>query len=189
MLICAIVILCETGRPIIYKNRRVGERGILFDTLKFRSMYTELSTGDAYGGATAAAKEQELIQKQNTKAGGGPIYKIGEDPRITPFGRFIRRYSIDEFPQFFNVLIGNMSLVGPRPHQPREVDKYERHHKRVLSIKPGITGLSQISGRSDLHFEDEVTLDVFYMEQWSLMLDLIILLKTPFVLFKKRTAL
>jgi exopolysaccharide biosynthesis polyprenyl glycosylphosphotransferase len=187
MLITSIIILFETGRPILYKNKRVGHAGTEFFTLKFRSMYVDQSTGEAYGGKAAEKKEAALIKKQNTKT--GPLYKIGEDPRITPFGAFIRKYSIDELPQFFNVLGGSMSLVGPRPHQPREVAAYARHHKRVLTIKPGVTGISQISGRSDLSFEDEVRLDVYYIEHWSILLDIIIVLKTPFILFRKRTAL
>jgi exopolysaccharide biosynthesis polyprenyl glycosylphosphotransferase len=187
MLITSVIILIETGRPVLYKNKRVGHTGKEFFTLKFRSMYTELSTGEAYGGSVAEKKEAALIKKHNTKT--GPVYKIGHDPRITPFGAFIRKYSIDELPQFFNVLGGSMSLVGPRPHQPREVAGYARHHKRVLTIKPGVTGISQISGRSDLNFEDEVRLDVYYIEHWSLLLDIIIVLKTPFILFRKRTAL
>ena len=89
-------------------------------------------------------------------------------------------------PQFFNVLIGNMSLVGPRPHQPREVARYERHHKKVLSIKPGITGLAQISGRSDLNFEDEVKLDIYYIENWSLFFDIAILARTPLAVLRGR---
>ena len=98
----------------------------------------------------------------------------------------MEKTSLDELPQFFNVLLGNMSLVGPRPHQPREVAQYQKHHQRVLDIKPGITGLAQISGRSDLSFDQEVELDTYYIENWSLLLDLRILLKTPFVvLFRK----
>lgn len=187
MIVAAIVILFETGRPIIYKNERVGIRGRHFFTLKFRSMYKEQSTGDGFGGADAVKAEEKLIQEKSIKE--GPVYKIKDDPRVTPFGRFIRRWSIDELPQFFNVLGGSMSIVGPRPHQPREVDKYQKHHKKVLILKPGITGLAQISGRSDLSFEDEVRLDVLYIEKWTLFLDLIIFLKTPFILFKRRKAL
>jgi lipopolysaccharide/colanic/teichoic acid biosynthesis glycosyltransferase len=153
---------------------------------KYCSMYQKDSTGVQFGdaGQAALAREEELIKLHNTRT--GPIYKIGNDPRVTPFGRWLRRWSIDELPQFFNVLKGDMSLVGPRPHQPREVDAYQPHHRRVLAIRPGITGLAQISGRSDLSFEDEVRLDTWYIENWSPALDLYILLKTPFaVLYRK----
>ena len=189
MLFSTVVILIETWRPVIYKNERIGLRGRRFFTFKFRSMYQKDSTGPQFGDAGKKAEvcEQALVEKQSIK--GGPVYKIGDDPRVTPFGRFIRRWSIDELPQFFNVLGGSMSIVGPRPHQPREVAKYEKQHKRVFTLKPGITGLAQISGRSDLSFEEEVRLDVLYIEKWSLFLDLVIFLKTPFVLFKKRKAL
>ncbi|HNU95928.1 MAG TPA: sugar transferase [Candidatus Magasanikbacteria bacterium] len=187
-LIVSLIIFIETGRPIIYKNERVGQKGILFFTYKFRSMYQKYCTGAQFGsqGQEALEKEKELIKELNTKT--GPVYKINNDPRVTPFGRFIRRWSLDEFPQFFNVFIGNMSLVGPRPHQPREVEKYKKHHKIVLAIKPGITGLAQISGRSDLSFEDEIKLDTFYIENWRLLLDLIILIKTPFVVLSRKGA-
>lgn len=187
MLVTAIIIWIETGRPIIYKNERVGIHGYKFFTLKFRSMYQKDSTGEQFGGRNAEQKEKELIKKQSMKA--GPIYKITNDPRVTPFGRFIRRWSIDELPQFFNVFTGEMSIVGPRPHQPREVELYEDGYRKVFALKPGITGLSQVSGRSDLSFEDEMRLDVLYIEKWNLGLDIIIFLKTPFVLFKKRKAL
>jgi lipopolysaccharide/colanic/teichoic acid biosynthesis glycosyltransferase len=104
-------------------------------------------------------------------------------------GKFIEKYSLDELPQFINVLLGNMSVVGPRPHQPREVAKYANHHFKVLNIKPGITGLAQINGRSDLSFEDEVSYDTFYVEHWSFWLDLWIVCCTPFViLFKSHKA-
>jgi len=187
MLFSALVILFETGRPIIYKNERVGIRKRLFSTLKFRSMYQKDSTGKEFGGARAAKQEKELIKKQNSKK--GPIYKIQDDPRVTPFGRCIRRWSIDELPQFFNVLGGSMSLVGPRPHQPREVKGYEKDYPIVFTLKPGMTGLAQISGRSDLQFEEEMRLDILYTERWSLWLDLIICIKTPFILFKRRKVL
>ncbi len=189
MLLTAFVILLETGRPVIYMNRRVGLKGRQFFTLKFRSMYQKDSTGEQFGeaGKKALEKEKKLIAKQSIKK--GPVYKIVSDPRVTRFGRFIRKYSIDELPQFFNVLAGSMSIVGPRPHQPREVKKYKKSHKKILTLKPGITGLAQISGRSDLSFEQEVKLDIYYIENWSLLLDLIIFIKTPFILFKKRKAL
>jgi lipopolysaccharide/colanic/teichoic acid biosynthesis glycosyltransferase len=128
--------------------------------------------------------EQKLIKEKSIKE--GPVYKIANDPRITPIGNFIRRWSIDELPQFFNVLQGNMSIIGPRPHQPREVEKYTPEQKSVLAIKPGITGMAQISGRSDLSFEDEVRLDTWYIENWSIWLDLYILLKTPLAVFKRK---
>lgn len=189
MLLTTIVILIETGRPIIYKNERIGIRGKKFLTLKFRSMYQKDSTGAQFGeaGVKAEQKEKELIGKNGSKK--GPIYKIENDPRVTSFGRFIRRFSVDELPQFFNVLAGNMSIVGPRPHQPREVEKYIDKYPDVFVLKPGITGLSQISGRSDLSFQDEMRLDIFYIEKWNLYLDFIIFIKTPFILFRKRKAL
>jgi len=189
MLLVALGILIETGRPVIYKNERVGIRGRKFFTYKFRSMFQKDCTGPQYGeaGIEAEAREVDLINKQSLKS--GPVYKIFDDPRVTRFGRFIRRYSLDELPNFFNVLIGQMSIVGPRPHQPREVGQYEKRHRRVLDIKPGITGLSQISGRSNLSFEEEVKLDIFYIEKWNLFLDFIIIIKTPFVVIRRRGAL
>ena len=182
----SIALLIEDGWPVIYRSDRVGERGRIFRFNKLRSMYRKMSTGKEFGGASALKYEQQLIKEKSIKE--GPVYKIGDDPRVTPIGHFIRRWSIDELPQFFNVLIGDMSLVGPRPHQPREVDKYEARHRRVLAIKPGITGMAQISGRSDLDFDDEVRLDTWYIENWSPMLDLYILLKTPYVVLKKKGA-
>lgn len=189
LLVSSLLIFFESGRPIIYKNLRVGIRGKEFFTLKFRSMYQKDSTGPQFGtaGLRAEAREKKLIVKHSTKQ--GPIYKIGNDPRVTPFGRIIRRWSIDELPQLFNVLRGEMSLVGPRPHQPREVDKYKDDYPIVFTLKPGMTGLAQVSGRSDLSFEEEMKLDILYTERWSSMLDFIILLKTPFILFQKRKAL
>ena len=124
----------------------------------------------------------ELAEKNIRK--DSPLVKIKDDPRITRVGRFLRRFSIDELPQLWNVVKGEMSLVGPRPHLPEEVANYERHHRFVLTIKPGITGLAQISGRSDLPFEKEVRLDTYYIENWSLLLDLKILLKTVGVVLR-----
>ena len=120
----------------------------------------------------------------NNERTDGPLFKIKDDPRITKVGKFIRQMSLDEFPNFGNVLIGNMSLVGPRPHEPNEVASYKKHHKKLLNIKPGITGMAQVSGRSTLDFETEVKLDTLYIESWSLWLDVIILFKTPLIIFK-----
>jgi len=132
----------------------------------------------------ALALEAELIRTSSKKQ--GPVYKIMNDPRITRIGTFLRKYSIDELPQLFNVLFGTMSLVGPRPHQPREVAKYADHQRKVHLVRPGITGLAQISGRSDLDFQEEVRLDTYYIEHWGPWLDFVILLKTPLVvLFRK----
>jgi len=187
-LIIALIIAIETGGPIIYKNERVGQEGKKFFTYKFRSMYQKYSTGTQFGesGQTALKFEKELIAQKSEKK--GPVYKIKDDPRITPSGRFIRRFSLDELPQFFNVLKGEMSLIGPRPHQPREVNQYEKWHKTVLTIRPGITGLAQISGRSDLNFDEEARLDIFYIEHWNLFIDFVILLKTPFVIIRNKGA-
>jgi len=184
MALCAILI--ETGRPAIYRNERVGYRGHRFVVYKFRSMFQRDSTGEQFGvqGKNAEQRERTLIKKQNARK--GPIYKIQNDPRVTPVGRFLRRWSIDELPQFFNVLAGQMSIVGPRPHQPREVSAYADEYPTIFAVKPGITGLSQISGRSDLDFEEEMRLDILYIERWTWLLDWIIIVKTPFILFKRR---
>ena len=178
MLLAALAVAIDSRGPVIFKHERIGQRGEPFSAYKFRSMIANLSVGAQFADQKAAlAYEQRLIAERGIKA--GPVYKIKDDPRVTRVGRLIRRYSIDELPQLFNVLKGDMSLVGPRPHQPREVAKYERRHRRVLTIRPGLTGLAQVSGRSDLDFEDESRLDTFYIENWTPMMDLAILLKTP----------
>ena len=184
LLAVAIAVKLNSKGPIIYKNERIGERGKNFLLFKFRSMYSELSTGAEFGGDKALELEKKLIAEKSIKT--GPIYKIKNDPRITSVGHFIRATSLDELPQLFNVIGGSMSLVGPRPHQPREVAKYLQSQKRVLAIKPGITGLAQISGRSDIPFEDEVRLDNYYIEHWSPYLDLVILVKTPLAVFSRK---
>lgn len=188
-LIISIIILLETGRPVLYKNKRVGQADKKFFALKFRSMRQNDCTGAQFNqnNENALLKEAELIKEYGIKS--GPVYKIKNDPRVTPFGRFIRQWSLDEMPQFFNVLKGEMSLVGPRPHQPREVEKYQSWQRTVLTIKPGITGLAQISGRSDLTFDDEARLDIFYTEHWSLLMDCVILIKTPFAVISRHGAL
>lgn len=184
-LIALIIKLTDRG-PVIYKNERVGHDGN-FTTYKFRSMYIQYCTGSGYGGEHALTLEKKLIKEKNIKAGSA-VYKIANDPRITPIGNFIRKTSLDELPQFYNVLIGTMSLVGPRPHQPREVENYTPTQRKLLIVKPGITGMAQISGRSNLTFDDEARLDIFYIENWSLWMDIKIILRTFFVIFKGKGA-
>jgi len=188
MLLIAIAIRLEDWGPAVYKNERVNKNKN-FNVYKFRSMYVKYCTGNQfakYADPEAALQiEKDLIKKQSARK--GPVYKILKDPRRTKIGRFLERTSLDELPQFFNVLIGNMSLVGPRPHQPREVAKYADHHRRVLDIKPGLTGLAQISGRSDLDFEDEVKLDTYYIENWSLKQDFWIMIKTPISIIRRKS--
>jgi exopolysaccharide biosynthesis polyprenyl glycosylphosphotransferase len=185
--IAALVVLFSSWGPIIYKNERVGERNKPFNVFKFRSMRPEFCIGKGFPNSEEALKlERRLIEERSVKK--GPVYKIADDPRVTPVGRWFRRYSVDELPQLLNVLVGNMSLVGPRPHQPREVGQYRPNEKKILTIRPGVTGLSQISGRSDLSFEEEAKLDIYYIENWSPLLDLYVLLKTPGVVFERRGA-
>jgi len=181
LLITMVAIKLDSHGPIFFSRRddgsyvyRVGKGGKPFKYFKFRSMIPE----------TDNMRYKELADK-NVR-GDGPMVKIKDDPRVTRVGKFIRRWSIDELPELFLVFIGRMSLIGPRPHLPEEVAKYEQHHRKTLTIKPGITGLAQVSGRSDLAFEEEVKLDIYYIENWSLLLDLSILLKTPLAVFKHR---
>ncbi len=174
-LLIALFIRIDSEGPIFVKLERVGERGNRFTLYKFRSMIKD-----------AHALKKQLVNFNERS--DGPLFKIKNDPRITRFGRLLRKSSLDELPQLFNVLKGEMSLVGPRPHEPEEVDKYEKSHKKLLTIKPGLTGFAQISGRSELKFEDEAKLDIYYIENWSLAFDLRILAKTPFVVFLARSA-
>ena len=184
-IITAIAIKLDSRGPIIYKNERIGSNGKKFFVYKFRYMKWEnCVTKENPDLEEALEFEKELISKQSVRK--GPLYKIKKDPRKTRVGNFIEKYSIDELPQFFNVLFGNMSMVGPRPHQKREVEKYMEYHRRLLTIKPGVTGMAQISGRSDLDFEDEYRMDLYYIENWSLWLDIQICLKTIKVLFRRR---
>ncbi len=185
MLLVAIAIKLDDGGPIIYKNERIGNDGKKFLVYKFRYLKQNCCISkDNPKLEEALNLEKKLIKKQSVRK--GPLYKIKNDPRKTITGNFIEKYSIDELPQFFNVLFGSMSMVGPRPHQKREVEKYMEYHRRLLTIKPGVTGMAQVSGRSDLDFENEYKLDLFYIENWSLKLDIQICLKTFGVLFRKR---
>ncbi len=187
-LLIAIALLTkleDPDGPIIYTNERIGENGKKIPVFKFRYMQWKWCINKDNPNFEAALQyERELIEKRSIRQ--GPLYKIKDDPRKTKIGAFIERYSLDELPQFFNVIRGEMSLVGPRPHQKREVEKYSEYHRRLLTIKPGVTGMAQISGRSDLDFEDEYRLDVFYIENWSLWLDIIICLKTAGTIIRRR---
>ena len=162
----ALAIKLEDGGPILFLQDRVGRGGRLFKVFKFRSMVQN------------ADKLKDQLLKMNQHGSDGVTFKIENDPRITRVGRFIRKYSIDEFPQFFNVLLGDMSLVGPRPPVPREVAKYKAMHLRRLAVKPGITCLWQVGGRAGIDFEGQVRLDLQYIASESAWNDIKILLKT-----------
>ena len=170
--ITAIPLKLESPGPLFFKQKRVGLNGRIFEIYKLRSMYTD------------AEKRKKELMAQNEM--NGLMFKMTDDPRITKVGKFIRKTSIDELPQFWNVLRGEMSLVGTRPPTVDEYDRYESHHKRRLSMKPGITGMWQVSGRSSVqNFEDVVRLDTEYIDNWSLKLDIEILLKTVKVVFAR----
>lgn len=173
--------------PIIYRNKRVGKNSQLFDLFKFRYMKREYCTKESYWlnpeEDSALKFEKELIKQKSERS--GPLYKILDDPRKTKIGTFIEKYSIDELPQLFNVLIWDMSLVWPRPHQPREVDLYKDYQKRVLTLKPWITWMAQTHWRHKNSFDDEVRLDIFYIENWNFLLDIKILFKTMKVVLVK----
>lgn len=164
--VIAITIRLSTPGDVLFRQERVGLNGSTFRMLKFRSMVTD------------AEAMLTKLQAEDRKEGNSVLFKMKDDPRVTPIGKVLRRYSLDELPQLFNVFRGDMSLVGPRPPLQREVDLYETHVHRRFLMKPGITGLWQVSGRSDLSWEDSVRLDLFYVENWSMVTDFQILLKT-----------
>ncbi|HTP56674.1 MAG TPA: sugar transferase [Candidatus Paceibacterota bacterium] len=170
----AVAVKWETAGPVFVSLKRIS-RNRAFDLYKFRSMIEN------------AEELKPLLATLNERA-DGPLFKMHDDPRITRVGRFLRRTRLDELPQFFNVLRGDISLVGPRPHQPDEIARYQRHHRKVLAIKAGATGLAQVSGSSDLPFEEEVSLDTFYIENWSFWLDLRILMRTATLVIRDRSA-
>jgi len=172
-----IAIRLTSKGPILFKQDRLGQRGVRFPFLKFRSMYvgSDPKLHRQYMARFIAGKHDSAAQD-----GRGEVYKIQDDPRVTSVGKWLRRTSLDELPQFFNVLKGEMSLVGPRPPIPYEVEKYQLwHRRRFFEVKPGLTGLWQVEGRSRTKFDDMVRLDLRYSRMWSLWLDLKILLKTP----------
>ncbi len=160
----ALAIKLEDGGPVLFRQTRVGLRGEDFQCLKFRSMVLDA--------------EARLAELAAANEGSGPLFKMAHDPRITRVGRFIRRFSLDELPQIWNALRGDMSLVGPRPALPTEVAQYDSDTRRRLDVRPGLTGLWQVSGRSNLSWDDTVRLDLYYVDNWSLIQDLMILFRT-----------
>jgi exopolysaccharide biosynthesis polyprenyl glycosylphosphotransferase len=171
LLVVAVVMRLTQGPGIIYTQERVGMHGRIFTIYKLRTMV-----------ADADARYAELAAQSDTR---GAAFKMVDDPRITPIGRWLRRFSLDELPQVWNVLRGEMSIVGPRPAPPREVEQYDLWHRRRLSMKPGITGLWQISSRLDEDFDQRAELDMAYIERWSIWLDVTIILKTVPALIRR----
>jgi lipopolysaccharide/colanic/teichoic acid biosynthesis glycosyltransferase len=161
----AIAVRVTSAGPALFLQTRVGKNGKPFRMVKFRSMVED-------------AEDQLASLQAYNEVEGGTLFKIKADPRVTRIGRVIRRFSIDEIPQLFNVLTGSMSLVGPRPQLPAEVEQHGGDVRRRLLVKPGMTGLWQISGRSQLTWEESVRIDLRYVENWSLSLDLLVLIKT-----------
>ncbi|HVL37883.1 MAG TPA: exopolysaccharide biosynthesis polyprenyl glycosylphosphotransferase [Fimbriimonadaceae bacterium] len=173
-LLIALSVRLTSKGPVFYKCDRVGLGGRVFKFVKFRSMYVD------------ADERLGALMQQNEK--DGPIFKMKRDPRITPVGRFLRKYSLDELPQLVNVFKGEMSLVGPRPPLPREVEQYDDYAMQRLSVKPGISCYWQIMGRSDLSFQEWMDLDHRYIREMSFWTDLMILLKTPLAVLRGRGA-
>jgi len=171
----ALAVRLTSRGPAIFKQTRIGRDGRPFTMFKFRSMYTD-----------AEARLASLTERNERSE--GLLFKMKDDPRVTRAGKFLRKWSLDELPQLFNVLIGTMSLIGPRPPLPREVAQYEKHVHRQLMIKPGLTRLWQVSGRSDLEWDEAVRLDLRYVENWSLAMDISILWRTVFAVLKREGA-
>ncbi|CAI2654666.1 putative sugar transferase EpsL [Apilactobacillus kunkeei] len=167
-LVVSLCIYLDDRGPIFYTQERIGKDGKPFRIYKFRSMCQN-----------ADAKKKELTEQNEVN---GAMFKMSNDPRVTRVGCFIRRHSIDELPQLINVLLGNMTVVGPRPPLPEEVDQYSQHDKERLKVKPGCTGLWQVSGRNSLDFDEMVELDIDYIEHASLLLDVKICFKTVWIM-------
>jgi exopolysaccharide biosynthesis polyprenyl glycosylphosphotransferase len=175
LLTIGLAIRLTSRGPAIFRQPRVGRDGKAFCVFKFRSMVTD------------AERFKQQLRDVNDMA-GGVLFKLRSDPRITPLGKWLRKFSLDELPQLINVVRGEMSLVGPRPPLASEVEQYEHRTHRRLLVKPGMTGLWQVSGRSDLSWDETVRLDLQYVEDWSLGLDLVILAKTVVAVVRSRGA-
>jgi lipopolysaccharide/colanic/teichoic acid biosynthesis glycosyltransferase len=184
-IIVAIAIKLNSQGPVFYRQERIGKWWKPFWFFKFRSMYRDDCIGEWYGGETARAKRQALIHSP-ANIRPGILQKIVNDPRVTSVWRFIRATSIDELPSLWCVLVGDMSLVWPRPHMPHEVAQYTNWHKKLFTVKPWITWYAQIHGRDKQDFDAEAQYDITYIYQWSLLLDIYILVRTVTVLFVGR---
>ena len=172
LLLIAVAVAVSSRGPVLYRSMRPGIGGESFACLKFRTMRSDA--------------DQIQADLESLNEASGALIKIRDDPRMTPIGRFLRRYSLDELPQLFNVVLGQMSLVGPRPLPQRDFERLEEWHKKRYLVLPGVTGLWQVSGRSELDFDDLVRLDFLYLERWSIGLDLTILMKTvPAVIMRR----
>ena len=169
LLACALMVKLNSRGPILYSQTRVGRLGRTFRCLKFRTMHV------------GAQELQELLRAESIQ--DGPAFKLDSDPRVTRVGKVLRKFSLDELPQLFNVLLGDMSLVGPRPPMPSEVEKYAWWQRRRISIKPGLTCIWQVYGRNRVSFKRWVEMDLFYIDNWSLWLDIKLILKTVRVVF------
>ena len=174
LLSAAFLIRCSSSGPALFKQERIGKDGQPFTIWKFRTMHLDA--------------ERRLAELEHLNESDGVLFKMKDDPRITKVGKYLRRFSIDEFPQLVNVLRGDMSLVGPRPPLAIEVAAYESDMRRRLAVKPGMTGLWQVSGRSDLPWEEAVRLDLRYVEHWNLSLDFVILLRTVSAILRPQGA-
>lgn len=174
LIIIAIIIKIDSKGPIFFAQERVGYKGNHFKMYKFRSMVVN------------AEELKEKLQEKNEMS--GPMFKMKDDPRVTKIGKFIRKTSIDELPQLINVLLGQMSLVGPRPSLPKEVEKFETWMLERLNVKPGLTCYWQVSGRNDIDFEDWMKLDIKYVNERNLWIDIKLIFKTVFVLFGDKHA-
>ena len=174
LLVVAILIKIDSKGPIFFKQKRVGLNGREFDIYKFRSMVVN------------AEELKEKLEKQNEMS--GPMFKIADDPRITKIGKFIRKTSIDELPQLWNVIKGDMSLVGPRPSLPKEVEQFEPWMEERFKVKPGLTCYWQVGGRNNIDFENWMKLDIKYVKERTLAIDIMLIFKTFFVLFGDKNA-
>jgi lipopolysaccharide/colanic/teichoic acid biosynthesis glycosyltransferase len=180
----ALAVRLESRGPALFRQRRVGYREAEFTLFKFRSMRVDADPRGHQEYVTALIKGESA----NQQGGRENLYKLAVDNRITPVGRWIRRWSLDELPQLFNVVKGDMTLVGPRPAIPYEVSEYPSWYRERFSVRPGLTGYWQVSGRSERTYEEMVRLDIEYAERRSLGLDLLILLKTPWVVLSRKGA-
>jgi exopolysaccharide production protein ExoY len=187
-LVVALLVKRDSAGPVFYRHERIGRGGRPFRLFKFRTMYREACRGADYGGRDAEAAFAHLMADPLRRAEFETTYKLQDDPRVTRFGAWLRRTSLDELPQLINVLLGDISLVGPRPVTSDELARYGKGVDGLLNLRPGVTGYWQVNGRSSLEYEDRVRLDLAYVGGWSLGLDVMILARTLRVLLTRSGA-